>query len=176
MGNVPANRHPAFVAVGFGLDEGIALSLTNLAGQAVNSTELADVPRPRPIEGSEQSILALTMSSTLRQLPLVVRELESRDRLFTLIGKDAVGRVCVIDEFEQNALEQRREVPEIWLRGQARRSSDRQEFSMSEARVLSGRLFYALNGLSVEQRGRVADWAVCGALASGTPRPAPASS
>jgi hypothetical protein len=149
---IPETRYPYFVAVGFGGDGGMALSMANLAGQAVNSTEVPEVPRPRPIDGEAQCVEALLHSAPLTGLPLVVRSQEDGERLDELTAKEAV----LIDSVEQDArtsmLTPSQRWVERWEAGGNARSLGHQYLSLDEARNLSSRLFYCLSGLSIDDR------------------------
>jgi len=130
--------------------------MTNLAGQAVNSTEVPGVPRPRPIEGTDASLAALRDSPPLAEIPIVVRNDEGATRVRALLP-EAADRVFAIDAIEETALAQAREPSERWRAGERARNLEPQRVSLDEARSLSSRLFYSLSGLSITQRRRVRD-------------------
>lgn len=130
--------------------------MTNLAGQAVNSTEVPGVPRPRPIEGLDASLAALRDSPPLSQLPLAVRDSGAASQVKALLP-EAADRVFSIEVIEEMALAQTREPNERWRAGERARNLELQQASLDEARSLSSRLFYCLSGLSITQRRRVRD-------------------
>jgi len=154
---IPERRYPFFVAVGFGGDGGMTLSLANLAGQAVNSTEVPEVPRPRPIDGEALCVEALQDNSPLAGLPLVVRSQEDVDRLLALLPGHAT-QVTLVESAEEEAQSCMRTPSKRWVAGEETRSLGHQYVSLDEARNLSSRLFYCLSGLSIPQRLSV--WSV----------------
>lgn len=147
MDSQPKNRRPAFVSLGFGLDGDACIFLSNWAGKIVNGSPAEEVSRERPIVGREPVADALTERQDLLGLPVIVNGdggLQSARNL--LQATPACARLADVETLETLVgPSENDQGASPYVEGL--RTGGHRESSLDEARVVAGRLYWAVERL-----------------------------